>query len=933
MRTDLIKVRVFIEGVQIPRVSTVSVQTFDNETSEASITLPVVPGFETEELKRARVHIYWSNIEVREKQGDDWPLLFEGEIVADSFGKSVNSRQQTFYCAGYYTYWQQVLLYFYDTSSAPTNMAYWANSLSLSIGNKEIKWESGVAGGNLTQRLVNEVKKHNDVPYHSMVKSVFTECLNANRFFEYANEQLKLSNRFASAKDDNLDILVGYEMLKQFLENDILKIGGEASMMQVLKSLLSVFRYQIINNAQPVLANTKSPGKTITPDEIREDTLDTLVDSGMKRDTVKIYLDKIDTSSTKDEIENTAKALLKSVDRQDDEEAQRGLYALLITFQQQLDFISNAFLNDKQRGMDIYGDELVTQFLLLPETRFAAIPTCNIIFPQDQTSLSMNRQLLREPTRIIGRPTQFADAQFRIYMSPSILQNAIIPDYIIPPKSIKGYSLPLQQPFRVTSPYGIRSIPKHKRDKKVNNPNLTEPHEGIDLGRGAGVTPEQFKTFKVFSIDDGVVFKAGYQNEDNHGEGYGKRVFISHGSITTIYAHLSEIYVSVGQKVTSGQIIGQAGTTGSSNGLHLHFEVRKGGGDIDPTAYTIERKVPEKTEDPEPVTIEGKKITDAKTDQEFRDFVYLTPEEQKTGIVPYFDYNVVRAHATTVRNGNSKQIHDHYRNMLEVEYLAQKYGTRSINVLNMPFNPYVIAGFQTLVVDRVRSIIGLVSSVSHIISVGGGQGTASTTVQITSPRFWDEGDPYYWKNGKSTTDINDQGKVIPKAGYGNFPTYYLQSLVDTNSSNSNKWWDPTTQTIKRKWRPTDSLYQALLGPNVRAIDYQFASRTTTSSHEAVFNAAIDSRPLKKGEQKPPNKNTIVCRYYELAKHDSFMAENYVKNLTKRLGAKESEIMITTLGSVTTDGGITYTGPAFRKEYQDLVQSMNTQLELNLTFKG
>ncbi len=95
-------------------------------------------------------------------------------------------------------------------------------------------------------------------------------------------------------------------------------------------------------------------------------------------------------------------------------------------------------------------------------------------------------------------------------------------------------------------------------------------HTAIDIAVPTG-TP-------VVAADRGRVVMAGWNPT-----GYGFRVVIDHGiDYITLYAHLSDIYVEVGQVVGKGQVIGASGANGNITGPHLHFEIRDFGRLTDP---------------------------------------------------------------------------------------------------------------------------------------------------------------------------------------------------------------------------------------------------------------------------------------------------------------------------------------------------------------
>lgn len=83
----------------------------------------------------------------------------------------------------------------------------------------------------------------------------------------------------------------------------------------------------------------------------------------------------------------------------------------------------------------------------------------------------------------------------------------------------------------------------------------------------------------ITAADSGTVTVAGWPDNS----GYGNRVVVDHGNgFTTLYAHMSVIYVSPGQKVAKGDVLGMMGSTGRSTGTHLHVEIRKGGVALNP---------------------------------------------------------------------------------------------------------------------------------------------------------------------------------------------------------------------------------------------------------------------------------------------------------------------------------------------------------------
>jgi murein DD-endopeptidase MepM/ murein hydrolase activator NlpD len=97
-------------------------------------------------------------------------------------------------------------------------------------------------------------------------------------------------------------------------------------------------------------------------------------------------------------------------------------------------------------------------------------------------------------------------------------------------------------------------------------------HTGLDYAAGAGVP--------IKASGSGIVIWAGPRG------GYGNAVIIDHrNGLATLYAHQARVNANVGQKISTGQVVGFVGQTGMSTGPHLHFEVRELGAPVDPGWY------------------------------------------------------------------------------------------------------------------------------------------------------------------------------------------------------------------------------------------------------------------------------------------------------------------------------------------------------------
>lgn len=131
-----------------------------------------------------------------------------------------------------------------------------------------------------------------------------------------------------------------------------------------------------------------------------------------------------------------------------------------------------------------------------------------------------------------------------------------------PPVFDCGQPVPGQQ---IDSPFGLRRLPWERHGRL---------HEGVDIAAPVGD--------KVLAVADGIVTRSG------ESPSYGRYVEVEHGAgLVSFYAHMGRIdrQAKAGAFVSRGMAVGRIGSSGTSTGPHLHFEIRQDGKPLNPVAF------------------------------------------------------------------------------------------------------------------------------------------------------------------------------------------------------------------------------------------------------------------------------------------------------------------------------------------------------------
>ncbi|KKR30119.1 MAG: Peptidase M23 family protein [Candidatus Gottesmanbacteria bacterium GW2011_GWC2_39_8] len=213
-----------------------------------------------------------------------------------------------------------------------------------------------------------------------------------------------------------------------------------------------------------------------------------------------------------------------------------------------------------------WGNNLKTENLQVGQT-LRIPPVTGIIHrvKPGETIYSIAKKYKSDPQKVVNFPgNDFADLDT---FALNIGQSLVVPDGVMPEAPAITYIA--QMPSVSGGGSGIFIWPAGGLITQYP----VSYHMALDIANPAGPG--------VAAAGDGIASIPAFMRY-----GYGNYIILDNGGgMSTLYAHLAEVYVNPGQRVTRGQIIGKMGSTGRSTGIHLHFEVRKNGVIMNPMNY------------------------------------------------------------------------------------------------------------------------------------------------------------------------------------------------------------------------------------------------------------------------------------------------------------------------------------------------------------
>jgi hypothetical protein len=471
---SFVLVRVYLEGVYFPYVKSINIQQSAGG-AQCSIDVPPSKFINMEEMVGMTIHIFYANERVIELFEDDykneeprnggWPILFEGELSEfhESSHLEGESLSLTFISMG--SAFDQTLLYFYDPSRQrdAVNVPY----QSMFIGNTSISLD---VNGPLsrTSAIYNAIgdaianlegsDEGRSIAYTAAILAIMRDAEIRHVLFGYFNNKHKLTQRFASYPDPDVQKMISLRNLQAIVENHITALPPETSLSDLMQVVSEMIKYNWLYLPQPVLrSGTKFREQTELKndgtEEIYEDikgAVDSLLKTGRvygepvgekpnkivsvrefenliyqefkkaKEQSVLTLENNLDVFNALDPFANEGTAstenkrliILSTLDV-----IKQGYYPLVsgsIQAKGDVEQEASRLLGEDGKPQNVVSatgleqeylrkrDEL-HQFALTPMLMFTQPPKCNVFFPSQLSQHGISVPLKRRLTRLIAR--------------------------------------------------------------------------------------------------------------------------------------------------------------------------------------------------------------------------------------------------------------------------------------------------------------------------------------------------------------------------------------------------------------------------------------------------------------------------------------------------------------------------------------------------
>jgi len=248
---EVIKVRVLLEGVEFPYVA--SIQVMNSPTStRCNIAVPSSKFLKAEQIVGAKLHIFWSDSKIRrERSNRDWPLLFQGQLSAESSNKSLDATHTNLTFVGHAKYYDQAKIYFYDPQQkmSVTDTAG-ANTMAVYMGSTRINIDvAGALSRQSRLRTVLDARSGNmssdagrQIAFLSVLLDVLRTSSEFHPFLKYISSQLKLNKRFAAFADPDVRKVLQLQRLQKIVDDRAGALGPNASVMDLLNIVANLMQ-------------------------------------------------------------------------------------------------------------------------------------------------------------------------------------------------------------------------------------------------------------------------------------------------------------------------------------------------------------------------------------------------------------------------------------------------------------------------------------------------------------------------------------------------------------------------------------------------------------------------------------------------------------------------------------------------------------------